>query len=92
MNEKRRYERYPDSLAMDIASPEGDIMTCVTRDVSDGGVFVLVKYQEQLPIGTEVRITPTQHTHETEQPIMRGRVVRRSGQGMGIVFLDPGFT
>ncbi|MHB8697719.1 MAG: PilZ domain-containing protein [Sulfuricaulis sp.] len=90
MIEKRRYVRYLDSISLDVATPGDDIRTYMTRDVSDGGIFVLAKYHDQLAIGAEVTITPTQHAHETEQPIKRGRVVRRSGQGMGIEFLDPG--
>ncbi len=92
MNEKRRHERYPDSLAMDIMSPTGEIQTFVTRDISSGGIFVLAKYHDQLPLGAEVTITSTSHAHDQEPPTMRGRVVRRNGQGMGIEFLDSEFT
>jgi hypothetical protein len=92
MNEKRRHERYPDSLTMAITSAAGDIKTYVTHDVSDGGIFVLAENRQLLPIGMEVRITPTQHAHEAEQPAMRGRVARCDEHGMGIEFLDPGIS
>lgn len=92
MKEKRRFERYPDSLEMDIKAPTGEIRTYTTVDISDGGIFVLVRSSEQLAIGTEVTIIPTLHTPEEQIPTMRGRVARRSGQGMGIEFLDLRFT
>lgn len=92
MDEKRRHERYPNSLEMAIKTPTGDIKTYTTFDVSDGGMFVLAVSHEQLPIGTEVTITPAQHTLEDQKPTMRGRVAHRSGQGMGIEFLDLRFT
>lgn len=92
MKEKRRFERSPDTLEMDIKTPAGEIRTYTTLDISDGGIFVLVRYPEQLVIGTEVIVTPTQHAHDNQQPTMRGRVARRSGQGMGIEFLDLRFT
>ncbi len=92
MTEKRRYERYPDSLKMDIVASAGDIRTYTTLDISDGGIFVLANPSEQLAIGTEVTITPTLHTQENQKPTMRGRVARQSGQGMGIEFLDLSFN
>ncbi len=92
MTEKRQYERYPDSLEMDIAASTGDIRTYTTADISDGGIFVLAVPSQQLPIGTEVTVSPTLHARENQKPTMRGRVARQSGQGMGIEFLDLSFN
>ena len=92
MKEKRRYVRYLDSLSLDIAVPGGEARTYITHDVSDGGIYVVAKNYEQFAIRTEVTITPTQHAYDAEQPIKRGHVVRRTGQGMGIEFLEPGIT
>jgi hypothetical protein len=64
-----------------------DTKTFTTRDVSDGGIFLFAMASEQLPVGTEVYITPVQHAAGIPPSAIKGRVVRVSPQGMGIEFL-----
>ncbi len=91
MKEKRRFERYPDSLEMDITASTGDIRTYTTLDISDGGIFVLVVPGEQLTVLKSLSYRRSTHK-KIKKPTMRGRVARRSGQGMGIEFLDLSFS
>ena len=87
MQENRRYERRRESLQMSIKPDTGDTKTFTTRDVSDGGIFLFAMASVQLPVGTEVIITPAQPAAGTSPSVIKGRVVRVSPQGMGIEFL-----
>jgi c-di-GMP-binding flagellar brake protein YcgR len=87
MQEKRRYVRRRESLQMSIKPDTGDTKTFTTRDVSNGGIFLIAMASEQLPVGTEVIITPVQPTAGIPPSAIKGRVVRVSPQGMGIEFL-----
>jgi hypothetical protein len=73
---------------MSIQLDTGDTKTFTTRDVSNGGIFLIAMASEQLPVGTVVYITPVQHTAGIPPSATKGRVVRVSPQGMGIEFLN----
>lgn len=90
MKERRRYVRRPESVPMSVQSETGDTRTYITRDVSDGGVFLFALTTEQFPVGTEVLIWPA-HGIPGATPAIRGRVVRSSAQGMGVELTEPGF-
>ena len=87
MQEKRRYVRRRESLQMPIKLDTGDTKTFTTRDVSDGGIFLIAMASKQLSVGSEVYITPVQQTAGIPPSAIKGRVVRVSPQGMGIEFL-----
>ena len=92
MNNKRRYERRSESLQMSVKPDNGNIRTFTTRDVSDGGLFLFALTTEQLPIGTEVIISPAHHIAGNMPPTIKGRVVRSTAQGMAIEFTEPSFS
>lgn len=94
MNDKRRYKRRLESLQMSVRSNIGETRTYTytTRDVSDGGLFLYAQPAEQLPVGTEVIISPVHHVAGATPPAIKGRVARTSAQGMGIEFLEPRFS
>lgn len=92
MRKKRRYARSQNSHHMDIRTATGDAKIYITLDLSEGGMFVLATVNEQLPVGTEVIVTPALHTLDEQTPIRKGRVARRSILGMGIEFLEQEAT
>lgn len=92
MQNKRRYERRPESLQMSVTSTTGDTKTYTTRDVSDGGLFLFAPNTQQLPVGTEVIISPVRAAAGITPPAIKGRVARSSAQGIGVEFLEPGFS
>ncbi|MHB8534972.1 MAG: PilZ domain-containing protein [Sulfuricaulis sp.] len=92
MQEKRKYERHPDTLKMSVKQSTGGAGIYVTRDVSDGGLFLLATTGEQLPVGTEVIISPVRNAVGITPPAIKGRVVRSSAQGIGIEFIEPSFS
>lgn len=92
MNDKRRFDRQSDSLKMTIKPAQGSVRTLTTANVGDGGIFLRAPRGECLPVGTEIIITPLHSADGTTPPSIRGRVVHVSDEGMGIVFLEPGFS
>lgn len=92
MEEKRRNQRSPDSLHVSVKPAAGNPQTLVTRDVGDGGLFLLAGDTERLPVGTEVIITPERNNDGVTPLTIKGRVVYVCDQGMGIVFLEPRFS
>lgn len=86
--EKRRYPRYSSSHEIDILSPTGVRKTYLTLDHSEGGIFVMAMQAEQLAVGTEVTVTPTDDIRHKKSTNIKGRVTRVNKIGMGIEFLD----
>jgi c-di-GMP-binding flagellar brake protein YcgR len=89
--DRRRYQRRRECVPISIV-PAGtyEARIFITRDVSAGGIFLYAKDSEQLPVGTELMITPLQPTAGLTPSItIKGRVVRVSPQGMGIEFSEP---
>ncbi len=92
MSEKRRYSRRSESLQMFVKFNGGDMKVFTTRDVSDGGIFLLASTTEQLPIGTEIILSPAHYAAGGMPPSIKARVVRSETQGMGIEFGEPRFA
>ncbi len=77
---------------MSVKPDSGEAKTYTTRDVSDGGLFLFAPSAQQLPVGTEIIISPVRHAAGIASPVIKGRVVRSSAQGIGIEFLEPSFS
>jgi hypothetical protein len=89
MKERRRYPRRRESVPVSVMpTGTGEARIFVTRDISARGIFLYAKASEQLPVGTELMITPLQRTAGL-MPSIKGRIVRVSPQGMGIEFSEP---
>ena len=92
MDENREFERRIARLEMVIKVSNNQIMQLTTQDISDGGIFVLADASLLVAIGTEVTVMPVKPLENGEQPAIRARVVRHSNEGMGIEFLQSGFS
>jgi hypothetical protein len=89
--EQRRHERYPIDVEVEITEPAIGRVVVVTRDMSDGGVFLRVAPGQGRPaLGSEITLRVTQTLGGEEPPLVRGRVVRATDDGIGVAFLDPG--
>lgn len=57
-----------------------------TRDISDSGVFVVVKPVPKLPAGSHVKM----HMLDSRQPgiAFNMKVVRATAEGVGLMFID----
>jgi hypothetical protein len=86
--EKRRHERFKVPQPVEVTWPDGRVSTMITRDVSDGGVF-LESHDEPMPeIGAEVLLKVKGMLGDEEPPTVRSRVVRVVPDGIGLCFVD----
>lgn len=92
MEEKRHHPRYSSSHEIVISTAAGIRKTYLTLDHSEGGIFVVAMATEQLPVGTEVTITPTDDIRHKKASAIKGRVTRVNKLGMGIEFVDSKLT
>ncbi|HDZ58326.1 MAG TPA: PilZ domain-containing protein [Pseudomonas xinjiangensis] len=87
MSNQRQHPRTPMKCRIKISHPDlGDVFGH-TRDLSDGGVFVVNADLATLPPGTEVR--GQVQDMPIEAPVLRMMVQRViPGEGAGMAFLD----
>ena len=87
--EQRKHLRI--GLVVDIELTKNDQNTvCVrTRNISDGGLFLVLDDVELPPIGTEVQVCLKNQLGDGEEPpVNRALVVRHEGGGVGLKFLE----
>jgi len=87
MSNKRQHVRTPLACRIKIQCPVNGEMMVKTRDISDGGVFVVLENQKIPPIGTIVQ-GQVQGMME-DAPILEMEVVRMESEGIGLRFVNP---
>jgi PilZ domain len=90
MNEKRRDERVPLEVEVEVTVPglfwrKKRILR--TRDLSHNGVFVTCDGRQCPAVGTEIEIRLTGLVEGQDPPVVRARIVRIVEEGMAIQFL-----
>lgn len=85
--EKRRHIRTPLQCRIKIAHDSVGEMVVKTRDISDGGVFVVLDTEQMPPIGTHV--TGQVQGLMDDAPILEMEVVRVEPVGIGLRFVNP---
>ena len=86
MSDKRQHIRTPLACRIRIQCPVNGEMMVKTRDISDGGVFVVLDGQQTPPVGTIVR-GQVQGMMD-DAPILDMEVVRMEPDGIGLRFID----
>lgn len=86
MRDRRRYPRTEANLNVRISHPELGAHTTETRDISDGGAYVLLPPGHNFSVGTVVTV----QVHDAPQgaPELKMRVMRVDDEGIGLMFLD----
>jgi hypothetical protein len=89
MNDKRRYARIPLSTRVKITHPSFGSVIVMTRNLSNGGVFLDTQGIELPPIGSilegQVQDSPDE---APEAPIVKMKIVREEAEGVGVMFCD----
>jgi len=88
MSDKRNNIRTEVSLKVNITHPSFGTIAATTRDISNGGAFVVLEGRRKLPIGSIVEAQVLDSP--LGAPVLRMRVVRHEGEGIGLEFVDPG--
>ncbi len=86
----RRFIRTRLRAAVTLRHPELGDVAAYTRDISDGGAYVLSGAGQPLPKLGDVVEVQVQGLPGGEAPVVRMRVVRIDPNGIGLQFIDGG--
>ena len=89
-DDKRSHTRFAVALDVQVSFEQGSGVL-KTRDISDSGVFLIIDKQdfELPPLGARVQLQVQNPLMGDEPaPIVEGDVVRRTGEGIGVRFLE----
>lgn len=86
MAEKRQYPRMPISSKIRISHPSFGSMVVMTRDVSNGGVFLLMDDIPDLSTGSVVEGQIQDDV--PDRPVVQMEIVRIDPEGVGLRFLE----
>jgi len=86
---QRRHERFAVSMTVELVYPDDTVHQCMTRNISEGGLFVLLPESTFPPLGEMVSISklPGQDI-STELPHDTAVVVHKDNEGIGLAFVD----
>ena len=84
--DKRRHERLPLCVKIRITHNSLGSVVIKTRDISDGGVYLVGDELEMLPTGSVVE--GQIQDEYGERPVVKMEVVRVDSEGAGLRFLD----
>jgi hypothetical protein len=91
MNDKRRHERFPLAVEVEVTVPDHGKFLLRTKDLSDGGAFLRYGNNPAHPaLGAEVSLQLNQLLEGEYPPTLRGKVVRLTTEGFGVAFPDTG--
>ena len=84
MSNRRQHARTPFQSAVKLIHPSLGCVTVTTRDVSDGGLFLLTKDMPMPPVGSIVQIQALAFGESA--PILKAKIVRATPDGVGLMF------
>ena len=87
-NEARKFPRTPVRLKVCLVISEQGQVFSVTRDISDGGLFVQLDADKVPDIGHEVNVQVQGLPNGMEAPWINMRVVRTDAEGIGLMIVD----
>lgn len=85
---KRRYPRVKIPLNVSLVFSEEGNVYAVTRDISDGGIFLLLDQAVMPEIGHFVKVQVQGMGGGESAPWVRMEVVRTESDGVGLMIID----
>lgn len=86
--DKRKYPRRPVELDIELSYPSGEIITVKTRDISEGGLFLVLDDRDKPMLGEVIGLTLVGESAGRETlPSAEAVVVHRAGDGIGVAFI-----
>lgn len=86
--ESRKSARQPIHLDVELAYPSGERHQAVTRDISDGGMFIFISSELRPVLGEVVAIRLIGHSAEKiTLPATEAVVVHATPQGIGLAYI-----
>lgn len=87
--ENRKHLRIGLIVDIELTLQGNDPVTVRTRNISDGGLFLILDEVDLPDIGCEVQVRLKNQLGDGEEPpINRARVVRHENDGIGLEFLE----
>jgi c-di-GMP-binding flagellar brake protein YcgR len=88
--DRRRHPRIPMEVEVEFHCPGGEMRVVRTRDLSGGGVLLVISETERPPLGAQVqvRVVGTLGDEGETPPLVAGRVVRHLPEGVAVEFVD----
>lgn len=92
--EKRKFTRREAHFEVELGLPSGDIRLVGTRDISDGGIFILLDQVQHPVIGEVVTVKLTANPQNIGESLPSGDavVVRQEEEGVGLAFIELDFN
>ena len=86
----RRFPRKEIQIEVELRFLEDNMRTVITRDMSEGGLFMRIKDTEHYPMGEMLSLrfkNPFDDFSETEKD---GIIVRQTDDGIAVAFVEMG--
>lgn len=88
-SELRRHLRIGLVVEIELTLPGQASANVLTKNISDGGLFLVVDDTQLPPIGTEVKVRLKNQLGDGEEPpVNRALVVRHEPDGIGLEFIE----
>lgn len=87
MKDQRQYSRASSSAYVELRHEKVGVFELKAKDISDGGLFVLLQGKPAFPVGTRLEVRIKRHTGYINQDPVLMDVVHHHADGMGLMFV-----
>jgi len=88
-SEQRKHLRIGLIVDIELTLPGQENISVRTKNISDGGLFLVLDNTQMPPLGTEVQVKLKNQLGDGEEPpVNRAMVVRVEADGIGLEFLE----
>jgi hypothetical protein len=85
---KRQHPRKDIQIEVELSFLEDSLRTVITRDISQGGLYVQLDNPEYYPMGEMINLRFNNPLSNNEETVKDGIIVRRSENGIGVAFIE----
>lgn len=87
MEDRRRFERTPTSIRVELTHPSIGTIVGFTRDISDGGAQVVIENQPIPPVGTVVNVVFKKVVGPVNAEPVRMKIMHTHRNVAGLMFV-----
>lgn len=88
VEDRRRFERTPTSIRVEMTHPSIGVIIGSTNDISDGGAQVSIENQSLLPVGTIVNVMFKKVVGPVNAEPIQMRVMHTHKNVLGLMFVN----
>lgn len=85
---QRQFPRQAIQIEVQLRFPENNFRTVITRDVSEGGLFMRLKDTENYPMGEMVNLRFKDPLSDFEDTEKDGIIVRHTDDGIAVAYIE----